>query len=105
MFHTENARLLSKSAGFALRTSLPREWVVFRVVTGKLTYYWVLCARCVTPPTAIPQCHLARLQWPVAGVFTGQGQATAGNTRANKGIARNPPIPRAIPTFVSAPAA
>ena len=24
---------------------LPRWWVVFRVVTGKLIYYWALCPR------------------------------------------------------------
>ena len=36
--------LLSKSAVFAPWTELPR--LVFRVVTGTLTSFWVLCARC-----------------------------------------------------------
>ena len=43
MFHTENARLLFKSAVFACGHMLPRRCVVFRVVTGRLIYYWALC--------------------------------------------------------------
>lgn len=56
MFHTENVRLLSESAVFALWTYLPRWWVVLRVVMGKLLYYWVLCACCVETPPWTPVC-------------------------------------------------
>ena len=42
MLHTENAKLLTLLflPGGHL---LPRLWVGFRLVMGKLTYYWVLC--------------------------------------------------------------
>ena len=47
MLHTENAGML---AVFYLNTlflpfgqMLSKRWVVFRVVTGKLSYYWALC--------------------------------------------------------------
>ena len=48
MFHTDNAAMVSV---FCLNLlflpcgrTLPRWWVVFKVVTGKLTYYGVLCS-------------------------------------------------------------
>ena len=54
--HTENARLLSKSAVFALWSELPRWGVVFRVLTGKPTYYRVLCPRCACAVQKRPPC-------------------------------------------------
>ena len=54
MFHTENVRLLSEHASFALCTSAS---LVLRVVTGKLTYWeWEWCAR--TAPAVRTQCKL-----------------------------------------------
>ena len=50
MFLTENARILLFSSlnllSLPCGRMLPRWWVVFRVVTGKLSYYGTVCARC-----------------------------------------------------------
>ena len=55
MFHTENARLLSKSAVFALWTYAPPV-LGFQSGHGKLTYYWVMCPRCAEmPPMQVPR--------------------------------------------------
>ena len=81
----QSARLLPESAGLAPGTSLPRSWVVCRVVTGKPVYY-LGGVRLQNPP---PEAGVgAQARAGTQGEYRARAEAVAETAAGARGTAR-----------------